>query len=702
MNPLKNPAKNPTMNQAKSPAMNPAKSPDCNATKNPAKNPAMNPAVSLISGLRFLIPGVAGFLTGIFFGNVIRLTPLSVLVSSILGAFLFIVLWKGYCSLLKKGDRKFLEQDALSFFPFLILALLPVQNLFTAVMGNQGAQLRGIFYGWLILVAVSLFIFLKALRFPIDVEGIEEKSDKPIYWIALAVTLIIAALSILKHISFFSTGYDLAIYDQAMWGYAHGKILDSIMGFPLLGGHIELILFILTPLYLIFQSPITLLAIQSIALGVSIIPLFFLAKKLLQNSTSAYLVVFAYIFLPSLQYPALFDFHPSALAVPLIFSSLLFLEKNRLLIASVLMASTALVKEHFSLLLVPFGIYLFFRHKKKALGIFLSLLGLSWFLLNIRVLIPYFYGSEYLFLGQNQTFSEAFESGFAALLGIFPLFGYLFSFSRLLLGILFFTPLAFGLFAFVGWEFLLLGISEIVLLFLRLPAPLPEIVYHHQVTAMPFVLVAALYGIKRFKGWLAKKKSFSVKAAFPLVKRAIPAACLLLLSTSFLAMVAYGPFSVLYGLRDFSPTSSYVKEGNALLKLIPPDASVAANNWLMPHLSRREKIFEVAHVVQDKEKRFSSGREAYPDFILLDVGKAFFDEKRSADKLKVQDIRSLILSGQYSVFQPSGSFILFRKAQDEKRSLCSLNVLYEKGYTALEQAIPKKELEELCQGSDGR
>ena len=74
-------------------------------------------------------------------------------------------------------------------------------------------------------------------------------------------------LSLLQFYSFLSAGYDLSIYSNAIWHTAHGQwFFDSVKNEHLLGDHFGPILAILAPLYWIWESPIWLLIVQSIAI----------------------------------------------------------------------------------------------------------------------------------------------------------------------------------------------------------------------------------------------------------------------------------------------------------------------------------------------------------------------------------------------------------------------------------------------------
>lgn len=74
---------------------------------------------------------------------------------------------------------------------------------------------------------------------------------------------------------------------QALNGILRGTLFGSIRGMNWLGDHSSLILFLLAPLFALFHHPITLLVIQSAALGLGALTIFWLARSELEDSRAA-------------------------------------------------------------------------------------------------------------------------------------------------------------------------------------------------------------------------------------------------------------------------------------------------------------------------------------------------------------------------------------------------------------------------------
>ena len=61
--------------------------------------------------------------------------------------------------------------------------------------------------------------------------------------------------------------FDLAYYVQAVWQLIHGRFEVSLENVPLLGNHVEPIVFFFAPLLAIFRHPLVFVAVQNAALA---------------------------------------------------------------------------------------------------------------------------------------------------------------------------------------------------------------------------------------------------------------------------------------------------------------------------------------------------------------------------------------------------------------------------------------------------
>jgi len=614
------------------------------------------------------------------------------------------MLWLAYSkivsSIQKKDFSKILRKDALTYIPFIVLCFFPLRYL-VSNLDSRFVQFIHIPSTVIFIFAFGSFIFLKALFLEIS-----PKKEKSLRNIAIICTLIFfitfSTLSILKHESFFSTGYDLGAYDQTMYGYENGKMLDSLIGFHLLGDHIEWILFIILPIYALFKTPIILIIIQAIFISTGAFIIYILAKKILKNEIAALILCLTYLAHPAIQYALLFDFHTTVLPLPFIILAVYALTQRKYKLLVISLVFTAICKEYFALIMIPFGIFIFFidmkgskrftRFKKisiqklfskqRIIGISILLLGITWFLVNINILVPLFHGDSYVYIqGGNSYFGESITETIKIIL-LNPVYSakYLFTLNKFAFLILFSASVFFGLFALFAPEYLFLGITELAIILLYTKNSLSEIVYHHQIPLVGFVLAATVIGISRIPKLIKSKKD----------SKGIIIACSIgVLSTTILANIFFGPFAILYDVNNFNINTPYVKAGNEILSMIPEDASVAAPNWAIPHLSRRNEIYQLRHFIE--------GLTPNTDYLVMDLSKALTDPKRSSIPFSSEELRILFNKKEYGIIAVKDSWLLFKKGVSYEANICKTKPFLNKSkYPYIDIIIEEKGLIAKC------
>ncbi|MDD4894882.1 MAG: DUF2079 domain-containing protein, partial [Candidatus Omnitrophica bacterium] len=185
-------------------------------------------------------------------------------------------------------------------------------------------------------------------------------------------------ISILKYHSFKYDDFDLAVHAQTLYNILHGSIESSILGVPFLGNHLNFILFLVAPIYAIFKSPITLLLLQTLALGLSAYPIYLIAKEQLPKKSSL-LLVFAYLFYPCLGYVNLYEFHPPAFATFFISVMLYSIYKDRIGLFAIFAMLALLCQENIPLVIVPLGIYMLILKKPLKWWLPTIIIGALWF-----------------------------------------------------------------------------------------------------------------------------------------------------------------------------------------------------------------------------------------------------------------------------------------------------------------------------------
>src|SRR2546430_15439939 len=102
--------------------------------------------------------------------------------------------------------------------------------------------------------------------------------------LALTYFLLYSVLSVLRHLTYHSFGFDLGLFDQVFWNTTQGRLFESTMSqalpipHSLLGDHFSPVFLLVMPFYFAFPHPETLLVIQTLALALRAWPVYLLAK----------------------------------------------------------------------------------------------------------------------------------------------------------------------------------------------------------------------------------------------------------------------------------------------------------------------------------------------------------------------------------------------------------------------------------------
>ena len=141
-----------------------------------------------------------------------------------------------------------------------------------------------------------------------------------------------AALSALRHEAFVTGRFDLGNMVQAVWSTANGDPLrmTSLRGDQIsrLAAHVDPILVLFAPLWWIWPSPHMLLAVQAVVIALGAAPVFLLARKHLGSPRAALGFGLAYLLYPATGWLTLNEFHPVALATPLLLFAFWYLDED--------------------------------------------------------------------------------------------------------------------------------------------------------------------------------------------------------------------------------------------------------------------------------------------------------------------------------------------------------------------------------------
>jgi uncharacterized membrane protein len=186
----------------------------------------------------------------------------------------------------------------------------------------------------------------------------------------------------------FGSGFDLAIYDQAVWHLSRFETpTSSIRGYAnIFGDHFHPVLILFAPLYWVWSSASTLLVAQGVLFALSIVPVFLFLRARL-GDRAALVLSAAYGLFWGLQQAAAFDVHEFAFAPLFLATAILALDKRRWLLFWAMMVAIGLTKEDLLPLVAWFGVYLWGQGERRR-GAVLAAAGLLAFAAAVTIVIP--------------------------------------------------------------------------------------------------------------------------------------------------------------------------------------------------------------------------------------------------------------------------------------------------------------------------
>ena len=416
-----------------------------------------------------------------------------------------------------------------------------------------------------------------------------------------------SALSVLRHRALQTGRFDLGNMVQAVWSTAHGHPLQvtGLRGDEIsrLAAHFDPILAAFAPLWLVWPSADMLLVAQAVAVALGALPVYWLARKHLGSERAGVGFALAYLLYPPTQWLTLNEFHPVALACPLLLFAIWFLDEGRLLPFAVFGLLATTTKEEIGFVVAALGLWWAFARGRRLEGAAILAAGAAIALVAIEVVVPHFNraGTSSFFARYSEVGGSPGGIVHTGVTRPWKLFttaatarglGYL---ARL------FLPL--GLLALLAPLLLLAAIPEIAINLLSAATTQTSIRFHYTASLIPVLVAATVLGaaqlVRRRPHWTA-----------PLATGA-----LVLAIASNYALGAIPLWRYLPGSQQAQAHAAEVTRHDRIaldaLGLIPKAAVVSATNTLGAHLSARRRILSFP-VIQDA--RWIAADETSPGY----------------------------------------------------------------------------------------
>jgi uncharacterized membrane protein len=477
-------------------------------------------------------------------------------------------------------------------------------------------------------------------------------------WALILIYVVVyGSLSLVKHNNFHSFTLDLGIMSQVTWNTSHGRLfetsLDRAMDTELIGSytgnHVRPVFLLLAPLYRLWPDPRMLLILQSVALALGAVPLFWIARRDLRSLVLQFGLIVTYLLYPALGFINLFDFHPVAFCVPALLFAYWALLQERHLLFWVMILLTLSTKEELIVPVAAFGVYCLLQQQWRKVGLWMLAIAVVWAFLCFAVVIPYYNeGRSYRFF---ELWSHLLSGGPGRGNGGHTVASNLLSVDAVYFVVHLLLPL--GFLPLLGPGLLAVSLPSLAYLLVSSRSALHTVGFQYPAVLTPWLFLAAVHGLARLERWPRGRQE--TRAWLPL--------CLMLVGTLG-ANLPFNPIFVSWRSGYFMrmPHHEQIREA---LAHIPPQAGVATINPLGPHLVHR---------------RYLIGLEKYPlplnqdhleqvDYVLLDLVDCRLFHTRDPRGDYAQMVREIIDTQQFGVRYQAGRILLLERGDPPRAGL---------------------------------
>lgn len=473
-------------------------------------------------------------------------------------------------------------------------------------------------------------------------------TDILVYLIIIVFSAVYAFMSVQKHNSFQTFGWDLAVFDHGIWQWSQFKIpYSSFHDLPWLADHFNPILITIAPFYWIWTDVRLLLIIQAILVCFGALPLYYLSKKVTSHNLFSLTIVLGYVLFYSLQSFIFSDFHDFAFLPLTLGAILVFWEYKMTFLYWFFFLLALLVKEEVGLLLAAIGVWgLFYDRSRWKQSLLTFVLGTSYTLLMLTQIMPFIGGLPYRHSGFGQSGESIQDVIFTILTNPLYLIN-AFGDSEVKINTILNTFWPWGFLPIFSPATLILVLEQFASRFLDYGKPIRwTLLFVYSLPMATIMAWGSIYGFANIAKIVHKTTGQSKK----LISLLLTLILLILIISEDLLL--HGPIHTFFK-SQFYYKENWINDNLQVLECVPEDVSVSAQNSLAPWLSQREKI-----------KVFPEGLGF--DYIVLDLHSgqsenSFHFLGRENTRIVTKD---LIEKGYYEIICQSGSALALKRKID--------------------------------------
>jgi uncharacterized membrane protein len=446
-------------------------------------------------------------------------------------------------------------------------------------------------------------------------------ADALLWSLMLFMGALLAWLSVARY-----AGYNVGMLDLGNMSQAIGSVLR---GQPLvytaasgptsrLAVHVELIYFLIAPLYAVWPDPRALLIVQALLFALGALPAYAMALRRTDSRFAARSIALIYLLYPTALTSVLFDFHGDTLALPLLMFALDALDQRAWRRYAVFVTLALLCKVYVAVAVALLGVLLWRMCGMRRAGLLTMAAGLGYGALAFFVIRPLFATADMVETQRGLSYVTFY---FGRMHEILDTLG-----DRALSAVIVFGPALFV--AWRGWRWLLPGLVIAAAALLSTgPGGSYDYRYHHYATVVPFIIMATIDGVDRLR---QSSQAHGPNRNRPRRNWRGDLGLTLAIVCIFFVLLVDTPFNPLFWIgapaigRDASAYGVIARDAvkDRFLQAHVPDGSpIAASNQLAPHLTNRETLYLLRYPDETEPRRLPE-HLAHVDYAVAD---ALFD-----------------------------------------------------------------------------
>lgn len=445
------------------------------------------------------------------------------------------------------------------------------------------------------LAALAGFVVLPHLvraRIHLRAERLLRKRGGPVpYVLWLLVFAWMFSFSYHRFACYVAGGYDLGLFTQTVWLLSRGLAPhNSVMGMHAFGDHAEFADFLAVPLMWLWESPGALLLLQSFTVSLGVIGVFKFARRKTRSALAALIFAALYPLLFGVQAAVMFEWNPETVPIGFVPWLFYYVDSGRWKRAVLMLILIGMCKENLLLFTATFGLFVLFYYRgrmRRAAGAAIFALSLAAFWAEMQFLFPQFIKGGFRHVGDKGAFilgrgygaiaRKVITNPASALLYVISparkAVRLVYPFSTLM-----FLPLLFPYAVLLVGPFLATRYFSI--------HDRTWLAYFYGGIQETLLLLCVVMLIPHIKQKVPRLRIASIAFYVPALAACSLALYLIFTPIQRADLLHYDTFTL-----HFRPSPAQCAAYEKALAMIPRDASVAAQDNLVPHLSMREHIY---------------------------------------------------------------------------------------------------------------